>query len=110
MNQTINALGQIRYAGGTTHTNDALELVRTSVLTQLNGDRPNAENVVLVVSDGNSNEKVDTLNEANMLHAVSDDVISIVIGSGKVLMTVFVYPLKQIILLTENPGKSTDHM
>ena len=80
---TLNALGQVRYVGGTTHTDVALELVRTSILTKNRGDRPTYENVVIVVSDGRSSDKSDTVNQATLLHTASDDVISIVIGSGK---------------------------
>ncbi|WAR05269.1 COCA1-like protein [Mya arenaria] len=76
-----NTLTHVSY-GGITNTNDALETVRTQMLTSQNGDRPNAENVVIVLSDGRSNDKIDTIREATRLHAVSKDVISIVIGSG----------------------------
>lgn len=85
-NETMNALTGVRYVGGTTHTDDALELVRTSILTTNRGDRAYAENVVIVLSDGRSVDKTDTLNEANLLHTVSDDVISVVIGSGKLFI------------------------
>lgn len=78
----MNALAHVSYNGGTTHTNEALEFVRSTILTTAEGDRPAAENVVIVVSDGRSNSKVDTVSEANLLHTVSKDVISIVIGSG----------------------------
>ncbi|XP_052806160.1 collagen alpha-1(XIV) chain-like [Mya arenaria] len=80
--QINTALKNVPYQGGITNTNDALETVRTQMLTSQNGDRPNAENVVIVLSDGRSNDKIDTIREATRLHAVSKDVISIVIGSG----------------------------
>jgi len=52
------------------------------MLTALNGDRPNNKNVVVVLSDGRSNNKQATIIEANKLHTVSDDVVSIIVGSG----------------------------
>jgi len=76
------ALKQVPYNGGITNTDQALHLVRTDMLTALNGDRPNNKNVVVVISDGRSNNKQATLIEANKLHNVSDDVVSIIVGSG----------------------------
>ncbi|KAL4229591.1 hypothetical protein ACF0H5_012629 [Mactra antiquata] len=78
----LNALSTVRYLGGITHTDEALETVRTQLLTPQNGDRPNNENVVIVLTDGQSNNKINTVQEANKLHTVSHDVISIVIGQG----------------------------
>lgn len=72
----------ISYSGGTTHTNQALSAVENYVLVPTHGDRPMAKNVVIVITDGQSNDKVSTIKEAQKLHAISDDVISIAIGSG----------------------------
>ncbi|KAH3692714.1 hypothetical protein DPMN_193868 [Dreissena polymorpha] len=52
------------------------------MLTPQHGDRPYNKNVVIVLTDGASNDKQDTIREANKLHTVSDDVISVVIGTG----------------------------
>jgi hypothetical protein len=72
----------ISYSGSATHTNQALSAVQNYVLVPTHGDRPMAKNVVIVITDGQSNDKVDTIKEAQKLHAISDDVISIAIGSG----------------------------
>ncbi|XP_045208537.2 collagen alpha-1(XII) chain-like [Mercenaria mercenaria] len=78
----MSAVNKVHYLGGVTHTNEALETVRTQLLTPQHGDRSTAENVVLVLTDGQSNNHIDTIREANQLHQDSKDVISIVIGSG----------------------------
>lgn len=78
----LNAISQVHYYGGVTHTSEAIEAVRTQILTSQKGDRPSAENVVIVLTDGQSNNHIDTIREANKLHMVSQDVISIVIGTG----------------------------
>lgn len=78
----MNAISKVPYIGGVTHTYEALETVRTQILTLANGDRPTVENVVIVLTDGQSNSHSTTIQEANNLKQVSQDVISIVIGSG----------------------------
>ncbi|XP_045162007.2 collagen alpha-1(XII) chain-like [Mercenaria mercenaria] len=78
----LAAVGSASYHGGVTHTNAALKVVREQVLTYAHGDRQMAKNVVIVLTDGQSNDKLDTIKEAQTLHSVSDDVISIAIGSG----------------------------
>ncbi|KAH3692696.1 hypothetical protein DPMN_193850 [Dreissena polymorpha] len=80
--QLLLNLSSVPYQGGITRTNEALKLARTTMLTSQHGDRPNNKNVVIVFTDGDSNDKQDTISEANNLRTVSDDVISIVIGSG----------------------------
>ena len=42
-----------------------------------------AKNVVIVLTDGQSNDRTQTIKEAQKLHVISDDVISIAIGQGK---------------------------
>lgn len=80
--EIINAIPKVRYLGGVTRTGDALEAVRNQMFQYAHGDRSSADNVVIVLTDGNSNDKSDTIHEANNLHRVSHDVISIVVGSG----------------------------
>ena len=41
--------------GGQTDTSSAIRLMMTTMFTQSNGDRPNAPNVAIIITDGNSN-------------------------------------------------------
>ena len=56
------------YIGGRTNIAAALELTRTSVFQQQNGDRNHVPNVAILVTDGIPNERQqDTLMEADLL-------------------------------------------
>jgi len=52
------------------------------MLTTQAGDRQGFSDVVVVITDGQSNNPAATLLESNQLHSISGDVISIGIGNG----------------------------
>ena len=56
-----SAIMALSYSGGKTNTADALAYVRTSMLTSSAGDRINVSNVVVVLTDGRSENKSATL-------------------------------------------------
>ncbi|CAH1788337.1 unnamed protein product [Owenia fusiformis] len=59
------AIDRIPYTGGATNTPEALQLMRLSMFTSQNGDRPDVPNVALVLTDGNSNvNELETLPQA----------------------------------------------
>ncbi|XP_053378738.1 collagen alpha-1(XIV) chain-like [Mercenaria mercenaria] len=78
----LAAVGNVPYHSGSTHTGDALKAIREQVFTQSHGDRQLAKNVVIVLTDGKSNNRLETIKEAQTLHLISDDVISIGVGAG----------------------------
>jgi len=51
-----SAIALLGYAGGLTNTDVALAHVRTTMLTSAAGDRSNVPNVVVVLTDGESND------------------------------------------------------
>ena len=51
-----NAIMALTYSGSATRTDLALAYVRNTMLTQEAGDRPTHPNVVIVLTDGESNE------------------------------------------------------
>ena len=55
-----SAISSLSYSRGSTYTNAALEYVRTEMLTSAAGDRSNVRNVVVVVTDGRSDDKAAT--------------------------------------------------
>ena len=63
-----------RFRGGLTYTGTALEYVRETILTSYNGDRSWTENVVIVMTDGASSDRADTILEASNLHNAADKV------------------------------------
>jgi len=70
-------------SGGGTATGDALSHVRTNIVP--NG-RTNVDKAVVVLTDGVSNSKTDTINEATSLKAISD-VSLFSVGIGSALLT-----------------------
>jgi len=55
-----SAISSLRYTGGNTNTSGALAYVRTTMLTSAAGDRSNVPNVVVVLTDGQSDSHSDT--------------------------------------------------
>ena len=51
------AVSSLVYASGATYTNRALQYVRTTMLTSAAGDRGNASNIVVVLTDGQSSDR-----------------------------------------------------
>ena len=73
----------ISYPAGSTNTAQALEVARTVVFIQANGDRVNAPNVVVVITDGASNVNPQlTLPMAEALRNVTDSVITIGVANA----------------------------
>ena len=54
---TVDAVRRVRYRGGKTNTADALRVAYTQMFSQFNGDRADAQNVLVVITDGDSNNK-----------------------------------------------------
>ena len=52
-----SAISSLSYSRGNTNTAAALAYVRTTMLTSAAGDRSNVPNVVVVLTDGKSNNK-----------------------------------------------------
>jgi len=78
----LDALSNVLYRSGTTHTDAALDLIRTTMLTAQAGDRQGFNNVIVVITDGQSHNPAATLLESNQIHYISGNVISIGIGNG----------------------------
>ena len=78
----LRALHNVRYSTGETYTDKALHFIQTTMLTAQAGDRQGFNDVIVVMTDGRSIDNSATLLEANQLHNISGDVISIGIGLG----------------------------
>ena len=69
------------YLGGRTHTASALRLLYTSAFQPRNGDRVNANNIVIVITDGDSNvNQEDTLNQAIEARTAGIHIIVVAVG------------------------------
>ncbi|XP_013401673.1 ZP domain-containing protein-like [Lingula anatina] len=77
----LAAVDRIRQMGDGTNTALALSTVRTSSFTAARGDRPNVPNLVIVMTDGRSNDMAATAREANKLRNIAS-VFAIGVGSN----------------------------
>ena len=76
----VKAISESPYITGVTHTEKALHDARTVIFTPQHGDRPNAPNIVVLLTDGYSNDRVRTQQEAALLHKDGVRVIAVGIG------------------------------
>ena len=74
-----NALN-IRYTGGQTNTAEALRRTRTEMFVTSQGDRPDKSNVIILLTDGKSNDRDSTLLEA--LKCRKQGIHIVVLGVG----------------------------
>ncbi|XP_052252197.1 collagen alpha-1(XII) chain-like isoform X2 [Dreissena polymorpha] len=72
---------QFTQQGLATYTGEALKFVVEEVLNAVNGDRPNAKDVVLVVTDGKSTDPGDLLIYAEQLKQKASKVFAVGVGS-----------------------------
>ena len=67
---------------GKTNTAEALRVIRTQMFTSWNGDRPDAANVIILITDGKSNNRDATLQEAVETRKAGIHVIVIGVGQS----------------------------
>ena len=70
------------YTGGTTNTAEALRVLRTEMFVAERGDRPDAINIAVVVTDGKSNNRKRTLEEAVATRKAGIHIVVIGVGSS----------------------------
>ncbi|OWF43421.1 Collagen alpha-3(VI) chain [Mizuhopecten yessoensis] len=78
----LDAIKNITFTPGNTLTDQALRFVREHSFTNTSGDRPEANNILVVLTDGQSTDRNQTEVEANSLHSTDTKVIAIGIGAG----------------------------
>ena len=77
---TIAALRQIPHTKGSTDTAGALAFLRNVMFTSANGDRADVKNVAVVITDGESDNRTATLQEA--VRAMNDGTHMIALAVG----------------------------
>ncbi|KAH3775135.1 hypothetical protein DPMN_176532, partial [Dreissena polymorpha] len=75
-----NAIANIPYIAGTTNTGQALKDAYTKMFTAANGDRADAPNIAIVVTDGRSGDRVLTTSEAQKLRNQGVQVFAVGVG------------------------------
>ncbi|KAL4229567.1 Collagen type VI alpha 3 [Mactra antiquata] len=76
------AISQIPYVTGNTSTHAAFYLAHNSVLTPRHGDRPNAKDVIIVLTDGGTMIPDLAISEAIHLHNDGVQIIPVGVGSN----------------------------
>lgn len=79
---TINAIYTISYQYGGTRTDLGLKYAAENSFTTPSGDRTGAINILIVITDGYSNQPELTRQEATKLHQMNIKVFAIGIGTG----------------------------
>lgn len=99
----INAIKHISYKEGKTYTHLALNFVTQNTFLPANGGRPNFGKIVIILTDGQSNNPSATKNAAEQLHLLGAQVISAGIGSGVDLLELTrIASDKQNVVVVEN--------
>ena len=80
--QVLSQIQSISYSGGTTHTDEAIQFARNNMFTAQHGDRADAPNFVIILTDGASADENATLVEARFLKQQGVQVIAIGIGDS----------------------------
>ena len=80
--EVVNAIYGIGYIFGGTRTDLALAYARENSFTTISGDRTDAINILVVLTDGYSNQPELTKEEADKLHQLDVKVFAIGIGTG----------------------------
>lgn len=101
----IDAIGKIPYSRRSTNTAAALKYAREVMFTSGNGDRNSVQDIVIVITDGESNEQDETLTEARLIRQEGIHVISVGIGNWldiHELEAMASYPYQQNMFHVEN--------
>ena len=77
-----NAIKGIHYDSGSTHTAEAITYVKDHSFTKAAGDRDHVVNILIVMTDGQSANKAQTISASNLLHKDNIKTFAIGIGSG----------------------------
>ena len=80
--ETVNGINNIGYIFGGTRTDLALTYAAENSFTVASGDRADVINILIVITDGKSNEPEPTRQEAEVLHRLGVKVFAIGIGTG----------------------------
>ncbi|WAR31509.1 MATN1-like protein [Mya arenaria] len=77
-----NAINGVHNVPGATQTDKAIDKAITEVFSSGNGARPGAVKVMVVITDGNSDDDLNTLDAANKAHAAGVVTFSVGVGTS----------------------------
>jgi collagen type VI alpha len=77
----FDAIDEMNLMSGNTNTADAIRLARKRMFTPENGDRSDADNVIMLITDGTSNINAqNTIPEAKLAHSQGIHIFTIGVG------------------------------
>ena len=79
--QMMAAIDKTKYTRGSTNIADTLEYLRNTVFTERYGDRPDNRDLIILLTDGESDDNEASLREAKLLRARGVHVMTVGIGS-----------------------------
>ena len=77
-----DAIRNLSYRGGSTYMGEGLRVARTEIFHAANGDRPDAVNVIILVTAGLPDDSFAVLNEVSIIRSLNIKIIGVGIGSG----------------------------
>lgn len=111
--EVLSAMIDIMYIRGSTDTAGALRLIRESVLSPANGERPDVRDVLILLTDGESDDNEATLQEARLLRAQDVHIMTFGIGTWyneQELQTIASYPYQSNMIHVESFNNLQDHV
>lgn len=84
----VNNIKTIPYTRGTTNIADALMFARERMFTSSNGDRRNIRNMIVIITDGESDNEVQTREQAALAKAAGIHITSVGIGAWLVSINI----------------------
>ena len=78
--EVVTAITATVYTHGTTNTGGALQTVYSTMLTPANGDRQTVPNIIVVMTDGGSNDKNETQKHARQAKKLGNTILSLGVG------------------------------
>jgi len=83
------AIEKIEYGGGGTNTADGLRLMRTEIFNHANGDRRGVQNVAILITDGDPDNRRAVLSEIAAIKRAGVRIVGVAVGSTVSLFSAF---------------------
>ncbi|XP_052212502.1 collagen alpha-1(XIV) chain-like [Dreissena polymorpha] len=96
-NEILKAIDDIPYRRGSTNTAAGIKVAHDEMFIPSKGDRADAPDIMIVMTDGQSDDPVNTANQAKIAH--NDNIRTVVIGIGEAVN------ITELQLISSNPAE-----
>ena len=80
-NDVVEAIGRIRYQPGSTNTADAIRMANDVIFQSANGDSANKRNILVLFTDGDSDNKEQTVLQAIRAREAGITILVVAVGT-----------------------------